>query len=73
MDKALQNRIIDQVDQLQIQYPTAMELLKTATNEAMIWAVPFYTSKKVPSIEQLERLSCQLLAIVDASLQKSEK
>lgn len=50
-----------------------MELLKTATNEAMIWAVPFYTSKKVPSIEQLERLSCQLLAIVDASLQKSEK
>ena len=68
MKKELQKRIVEQTDRIQEQYPTAMDLLKTATNEAMIWAIPFYTSKKIPNIEALERLACQLLAIVDASM-----
>lgn len=44
-----------------------MDLLTTATKEAMTWAIPFYTSRKIPNPESLERLACQLLAIVDAS------
>lgn len=45
-----------------------MSLLTTATNEAITWAIPFYTSKKIPNVESLERLACQLLAIVDATM-----
>ena len=49
------------------QYASAAQLLQTAMQEAMPWAVSYATQKRVPRIDQVERLCTQLLAIVIAS------
>ena len=66
MNKAV-TRIHNNAEYLMEQYASAAQLLQTAMQEAMPWAVSYATQKRVPRIDQVERLCTQLLAIVIAS------
>lgn len=48
-------------------YPTAKHLLQSAVKEAMPWAITLHTKGRTPSLDQLERLGTQILAIILAS------
>lgn len=49
------------------QYPSANRLLQDAINEAVPWAMPLATQGRIPSLDRIERLATQLIAIVIAS------
>lgn len=49
------------------QYSSANMLLSDAMKEAMPWAMSLVTSKKTPTLPQLERLATQIVAILMAS------
>lgn len=59
------------MEQLQQSYPTAQQLLNEAVRESTVWVVPLVTTGVTPSLSQLETLAVKLLAIVDASTEKT--
>lgn len=66
MSKVLE-RVERNVQQYLDTYPTAETLLYEAMQDASVWVVPLVTTKKAPSLMQMEKLATQLLAIVAAS------
>lgn len=66
MHKVLE-RIEANAQQLIDTYPSANMLLSDAMKESMVWVVPLVSSKKVPSLPQLEKLATQITAILMAS------
>lgn len=71
MSKAV-TRIHNNAEYLMEHYASAAQLLQTAMQEAMPWAVSYATQKRLPRIDQVERLCTQLLAIVIASTPDSK-
>lgn len=67
MHKVLE-RIEANAQQLIDTYPSANMLLSDAMKESMVWVVPLVSSKKVPSLAQLEKLATQITAILMASM-----
>lgn len=67
MHKVLE-RIEANAQQLIDTYPSANMLLSDAMKESMVWVVPLVSSKKVPSLSQLEKLATQITAILMASM-----
>ena len=67
MHKVLE-RIEANAQQLIDTYPSANMLLSDAMKESMVWVVPLVSSKKVPSLAQLEKLATQITAILIASM-----
>ena len=64
---ALIDRISMNAEAIMDQYSSANMLLADAMKEAMPWAMSLVTSKKTPTLPQLERLATQIVAILMAS------
>ena len=64
---ALIDRIVMNAEATMEQYSSANMLLSDAMKEAMPWAMSLVTSKKTPTLPQLERLATQIVAILMAS------
>lgn len=63
----MMNRIVENARHLQGQYDKSDVLLRNAMKDAMPWAIQLATRGVIPSIDKLELLATQLIAILDAS------
>lgn len=72
MDSLFQ-RLRSNAEQMERQYQTANQILNDAVKEAMPWAAGLAMQGTVPSLDRIERLATQLLAILMASQPKEEK
>lgn len=63
----LPDRLLENAKQLTKDYSRANDILHTAVREAMPWAAPLAMSGVVPSVDRIERLCIQCLAILIAT------
>lgn len=63
----LPERIIENAKQLNRDYARANDILQGAVKDAMSWAVPLATRGAVPTIDKIERLATQCIAILMAT------
>lgn len=60
-------RLIENARRLTQDYDHANQILQTAVKEAMPWAGPLVMQGRVPTIDKIERLCTQCLAILMAT------
>lgn len=60
-------RLIENARRLNQDYDHANQILQTAVKEAMPWAAPLVMRGAVPTIDKIERLCTQCLAILMAT------
>lgn len=63
----LPERMFENAKQLTTTYSHANQILHSAMRDAMPWAMPLATQGVVPSIDKIERLATQLVAILMAT------
>lgn len=61
------DRIVANARQLNQDYEQANQILREAVREAMPWAAPLAMRGAVPTIDKIERLATQCLAILMAT------
>lgn len=66
-------RLQNNAEQLNRQYQSANQILNDAVKEAMPWAGTLAMSGKVPTLDRIERLATQLVAILIASEPKEKE
>lgn len=60
-------RLIENARRLNQDYEHANQILQSAVKDAMPWAMPLATRGIVPTIDKIERLATQCLAILMAT------
>lgn len=60
-------RIIENAKQMNRDYAHANQILQDAVKEAMPWAGPLFMNGTIPSVNKIERLATQLMAILVAT------
>lgn len=60
-------RVLASAEQLTRDYSRANDILQEAVREAMPWAAPLAMRGSVPTIDKIERLAAQCLAILMAT------
>lgn len=71
MDRLFE-RLRSNAAQLDRQYKSANQILNAAVKEAMPWAAALAMQGTVPSLDRIERLATQLVAILVASEPKEK-
>lgn len=63
----LPERMFENAKQLTATYAHANQILHSAMRDAMPWAMPLAMQGAVPSVDKIERLATQLIAILMAT------
>lgn len=61
------DRVVENAKRLNEDYTYANQILNEAIKDAMPWAVPLATRGVVPSVDKIERLATQCMAVLMAT------